>query len=121
MYLQETLILNTAEGKKLPVPHCIKGTHGWQITSKIDTSNDVIIDKPTFGSLDLVEMSDYEITSIELIGLCTDVCDISNGIILKAKFYEVPIIVDSSCCAGVTPESHEIALKAMAMCQIDIL
>lgn len=115
--------LNTAEGKKLPVEHCIKGSHGWQITSEIDTSEAAIIDKPSFGSLELAEVISNlpNIVSIELVGLCTDIHVISNVMILKARFPEIPISVDSSCCAGVTPESHENALKAMAMCQIDII
>lgn len=114
--------LETAEGKKLPVPHCIKGSEGWKITSEINVLNDKIIDKPTFGSLELAEELDkYNVSSIELIGLCTDICVISNAMIVKAKFPEVPISVDSSCCAGVTPESHENALKAMQMCQIEVI
>lgn len=113
----------TAEGRKLPVEHCIEGTDGWQITSEIEVlEDDIIINKPTFGSLELAEeLSKYDVSSIELVGLCTDICVISNAMILKAKFSEVPIAVDSSCCAGVTPESHENALNAMRMCQIDII
>lgn len=115
--------LLSAEGKKLPVEHCIKNTEGWQITSKIQVlEDDIIIDKPTFGSLELAEMlNEYNVSSIELVGLCTDICVISNAMILKAMFPEVSITVDSSCCAGVTPESHENALNAMKMCQIDII
>lgn len=114
--------LYTAEGKKLPVEHCIKDTEGWQITSEIPISEeDIIVDKPTFGSLELAEILDeYAIQSIEVVGLCTDICVISNAMILKAKFPEIPISVDASCCAGVTPESHENALKAMQMCQIEV-
>lgn len=113
----------SAEGRKLPVEHCIKDTEGWQITSEIQVlENEKIINKPTFGSLELAEMLDeYNISSIELVGLCTDICVISNALILKAKFPEISIEVDSSCCAGVTPESHENALNAMKMCQIDII
>lgn len=114
--------LNTTEGKKLPVPHCIKGTDGWQITSKIEVFDDKIIDKPTFGSLELAEYVDkFNVSSIEIIGLCTDICVISNAMIMKAKFPEINISVDSSCCAGVTPESHNNALKAMEMCHIEII
>lgn len=114
--------LNTSEGKKLPVPHCIKGSNGWQITSKIDVSNDKIINKPTFGSIELAEyLQGTEIDAIEIIGLCTDICVISNAMILKAKFPEINITVDSTCCAGVTPESHLNALEAMKMCQINIV
>ena len=113
--------LNTSEGKNLPVKHCIKGTKGWQITSRIDVADDKIIDKPSFGSLELAEyVSNLEVSSIEIVGLCTDICVISNAMILKAKLPEVNISVDSSCCAGVTKKSHENALKAMEMCQIEI-
>lgn len=115
--------MNTQEGKKLPVPHCIKGSKGWEISSELDTSHSIIIDKSTFGSY---ELSDYvaglqDVTEIELIGLCTDICVISNAMLLKAKLTETPIKVDSSCCAGVTPESHKNALSAMKMCQIECL
>ena len=114
--------LYTTEGIKLPVEHCIKDTHGWQITSEIPVADkDIIINKPTFGSLDLAEILDeYNISSIEVVGLCTDICVISNAMILKAKFPEIPISVDALCCAGVTPESHKNALKAMQMCQIEV-
>jgi len=113
--------LNTMEGRNLPVKHCIKGTKGWQITSKIDVKDDKIIDKPSFGSLELAEyVSKIDISSIEIIGLCTDICVISNAMILKSKLPEIKISVDSLCCAGVTKESHENALGAMKMCQIDI-
>lgn len=113
--------MNTQEGKNLPVPHCIKGSKGWEISEKLDTASDKIIDKPTFGSFELAEyistLADVE--EIELIGLCTDICVISNAMILKARFTETSIKVDSSCCAGVTPESHTNALGAMKMCQIN--
>lgn len=114
--------LSTREGKKLPVEHCIKGTKGWEITDKIETKDSKIIDKRTFGSYELAEYaaSLEELEEIEIVGLCTDICVISNAILLKAKLPEINIIVDSSCCAGVTPESHENALKAMVMCQIDV-
>ena len=115
--------MDTQEGKKLPVPHCIKGSLGWEITKELDTSDSVIIDKPTFGSY---ELSDYaaslkNLTEIELIGLCTDICVISNAMLLKARLTEIPVKVDSSCCAGVTPESHNNSLSAMKMCQIECL
>ena len=114
--------MNTQEGKNLPVPHCIKGSKGWEITSALDTLSDKIIDKPTFGSFELSEYIESlgMVEEIELIGLCTDICVISNTMILKAKFTETPIKVDSSCCAGVTPESHSNALTAMKMCQINV-
>ncbi len=115
--------METSEGKKLPVPHCIEGTDGHQIHSSLNTQDCEIIDKPTFGSLKLADAikEAEELESIELVGLCTDICVISNALLLKANFPEVKISVDSSCCAGVTPESHENALKAMAMCQIEII
>ena len=113
--------MNTQEGKNLPVPHCIKGSFGWEISQKLDTASDKIIDKPTFGSFELTDyissLSDVE--EIELVGLCTDICVISNAMLLKAKLTETPIKVDSSCCAGVTPESHQNALSSMKMCQIN--
>ena len=116
----------TREGKNLPVPHCILGTHGWQISSELTPAEDaVIIDKPTFGSVALVLWTTKEhaadpFDKITLIGLCTDICVISNAMLLKAALPEVEIAVDSACCAGVTPESHENALSAMKMCQIVI-
>lgn len=115
--------LSTAEGKKLPVPHCIKGTDGWQISSSLTSDKCEIIDKPTFGSYDLIKaVAETEnLESIELIGLCTDICVISNAVMLKAAFYETPVAVDSNCTAGVTPESHFNALESMKMCQIDII
>lgn len=113
--------MNTQEGKNLPVPHCIKGSKGWEVSEKLDTASDKIIDKPTFGSFELAEYISTlaDVDEIELIGLCTDICVISNAVILKARFTETPIKVDSSCCAGVTPESHTNALGAMKMCQIN--
>ena len=114
--------LETIEGKYLPVPHCIWGTDGWQITSAIEVlDNDKIIDKPTFGSLELAEyLATLDFDEVEIIGVCTDICVISNVMIVKAKFPEKEIYVDSSCCAGVTPESHDNALAAMKMCHIQI-
>lgn len=123
----ETCYMETQEGKNLPVPHCIRGTDGWQIRPELDALRTTeVIDKPTFGSKELgtilTEMNEKdEIGSITLIGLCTDICVISNAMLVKAFLPEVPIIVDSACCAGVTPESHENALKAMQMCQIKVV
>lgn len=115
--------MDTAEGKKLPVPHCIKDTAGWQISDKLIVGDSLVIDKPTFGSVDLSEyVASLEgVEAIELVGLCTDICVISNTLLLKAKLPETAISVDSSCCAGVTPGSHSNALEAMKMCQIEIL
>lgn len=115
--------METAEGKNLPVPHCIKDTYGWEISSKLEVKDSKVIDKPTFGSVALAHYvaSLEEPEAIELIGLCTDICVISNALLLKASMPEVPTKIDSSCCAGVTPESHMNALSAMKMCQIEIL
>lgn len=119
----DTNYLNTNEGKNLPVSHCIKGTDGWQISSSINVQeNDKIIDKPTFGSLELAEyVAEIKPETIELIGVCTDICVISNAMILKAKLPEIEISVDSTCCAGVTPQTHKNALEAMKMCHIKVI
>ena len=118
--------LETQEGKNLPVKHCIKGTEGWQIRSELDVlrKNDAI-DKVTFGSAELgqklLELDNEEkIDSITVVGLCTDICVISNVMIAKAFLPEVPIIVDAKCCAGVSVETHENALKALEVCQVKI-
>lgn len=116
--------LKTQEGSKLPVVHCIKDTAGWQICDELLPYADTVIDKLTFGSIDLPNMirdSGEPVESIELCGLCTDICVISNAMILKAAFPEVPIAVDASCCAGVTLWSHKTALDAMSAVQIEIL
>lgn len=117
--------LNTREGKALPVPHCIRGSHGWQLAARLLPYASEVIDKPTFGSTALGERlralnEDAPIESITLIGLCTDICVISNALLLRAYLPEIPIIVDAACCAGVTPESHHTALAAMRACQIII-
>ena len=121
----------TQEGRKLPVPHCIKDSDGWQICDEIRQLTETLpsnhisyIDKPTFGCVKLPEMIanfGETIDSITLCGLCTDICVISNAMILKAAFPEVPITVDASCCAGVTNESHTTALQAMRAVQIEIV
>lgn len=118
--------LETQEGRKLPVKHCIKGTDGWQLDSKLAAlrlDNAKIFDKPTFGSVELAEYlkSLSLLESVTLIGLCTDICVISNAMLIKAYLPEVKISVAASCCAGVTPESHKNALEAMKMCQIEII
>ena len=114
--------LETQEGRNLPVKHCIRGTSGWQISSALDVANSPVIDKPVFGSVELAAkvaaLENPE--SVELVGLCTDICVISNAMILKAVLPELPVAVDASCCAGVTPASHKNALNAMKMCQITI-
>ena len=116
--------MNTQEGKKLPVTHCIKDTPGWEICNELKPYVETVVDKPTFGCVDLPRLlSSYgeEVSRIELCGLCTDTCVISNAMLLKASFPEAKIIVDSSCCAGVTMESHQTALDAMKAVQIEIL
>ena len=121
--------LETSEGKNLPVVHCVKDTEGWRINASVrDALNKkgyTNVEKNTFGSVDLPvlikESAGGEDFSIELIGLCTDICVVSNALLLKANFPEAEISVDSSCCAGVTPESHRAALKTMECCQIKIL
>ena len=121
--------LQTAEGKKLPVAHCIKGTNGWRLNKDIkavlDEKDFTEVEKNTFGSVNLPGLikkaAGEEDFSIELIGLCTDICVVSNALLLKASFPEAPISVDSACCAGVTNEKHEAALETMRSCQIDVL
>ena len=118
----------TAEGKNLPVPHCIRGTDGWQLDGKIAAALDgrayTTVEKITFGSVELpgriLEAVGDEPFSVELVGLCTDICVVSNALLLKAHFPQVDISVDSACCAGVTPATHKAALDVMRMCQIRI-
>jgi nicotinamidase-related amidase len=122
--------MDTQEGANLPVIHCVKGEEGWKLPDVLNDLrlelNSVVFDKPTFGSvelgkymLDLCEKGEVE--SIELIGVCTDICVISNALLLKAFMPEVPICVDQSCCAGTTVQNHENALAAMKMCQIAVV
>jgi len=129
--------LETPEGKKLPVVHCIEGTQGWEINKKIlqawknkestvmlSNLKDNTFNKPVFGSVDLVDfLKSYpeQIEEIELLGVCTDICVISNGIMIKNTLPNVKVSVNASCCAGVTPQSHKEALNVMSMCQIDII
>lgn len=115
--------MQTQEGRKLPVPHCIKDTDGWQICEELQPYVETVIDKVTFGSVKLPQLLKEfgeTIEEIELCGLCTDICVISNAMILKAAFPEVPVVVDASCCAGVTMESHNNALEAMQAVQIEV-
>lgn len=117
--------LNTMEGRHLPVKHCIAGTQGWQFAKELSCLNQAhIVDKPTFGSYELSELIGRlveagEIT-IAMVGLCTDICVVSNALLLKASLPETEITVYGDCCAGVTPESHEAALLTMKMCQIQV-
>ncbi len=111
--------LSSAEGKALPVKHCIKGTKGWEISEKLPVKDSPVFDKPTFGSVELAGYLRKENPDeIEIVGLCTDICVISNALMLKAYLPETPIVVKEALCAGVTPESHVRALESMKMCQI---
>ncbi len=114
--------LNTQEGRWLPVPHCVRGTAGWEICDRLVTAGCRIIDKPSFGSLELAEAVAAlgPVEEIELVGLCTDICVLSNAVLLKARLPEAPIRVDPACCAGVTPQSHQNALSAMRTLQINV-
>ena len=110
--------LDTPEGKKLPVKHCIRGTKGWEIAQGLYVDGCKIIDKPNLG---WPHWDAEELETVEIVGLCTDICVVSNALIIKAMFPNAPVKVDSTCCAGVTPESHAAALRTMQMCQIEIL
>ena len=121
--------LQSAEGRHLPVEHCVKGTPGWAVDREIATALNgrgaVFVEKPTFGSLILPQLledasagEDFDVT---LVGLCTDICVVSNALLLKARFHEKEIFVDAACCAGVTPEKHLAALETMRSCQINVL
>ena len=114
--------LATQEGRRLPVPHCIRGTEGWEIAASLQPfvrAAAAVVEKPAFGSTELPALLE-DCDEIELVGLCTDICVISNALVLKAFYPEKKISVDASCCAGVTVESHEDALRAMKMCQVDV-
>lgn len=119
--------MNTQEGGNLPVPHCIKGTYGWELHKDIEAlRKGGVFEKPGFGSREIGERllamnNESPLESITFVGLCTDICVITNVMVTKTFLPEVPLIVKSDCCAGVTPESHENALKAMEMCQVQIL
>lgn len=125
--------LDTQEGKRLPVPHCVRGTEGWEIVPQLAsyTAGRTPIDKPTFGSRylgsilkardeDLRKQGKPGVERVTLIGLCTDICVISNALLVKAFLPEAEIVVDAACCAGVTPESHSNALAAMRACQVTV-
>ena len=120
--------LDTAEGKKLPVPHCIKGTPGWMLDSGVAAALEqkgyTPVEKLTFGSVLLPRLLQQaaagDTFTMELVGLCTDICVVSNALMLKANFPEMEISVDSACCAGVTPATHEAALATMRCCQINV-
>ncbi len=119
--------LDTAEGRKLPVPHCIRMTNGWLLNETIldalSETEYTLIEKDTFGSVRLAEeicrLNEEEL-SVEFIGLCTDICVVSNALLVKAFVPEAEILVDTRCCAGVTPQTHEAAIETMKMCQINV-
>lgn len=110
--------LNTNEGKYLPVEHCIEDTDGWRIQEDLEVPGAIYINKPTFGYLNWKE---YNLEEVEIIGLCTDICVVSNALIIKAIYPEIKVTVDANCCAGVTPESHTAALTTMKMCQVEVI
>ncbi len=120
--------MSTSEGKHLPVPHCVKGTSGWALDARVaealSGTGCYMLEKPTFGSIDLppliARLAGDEDFTVELCGLCTDICVVSNALLLKAHFPEVAILVDASASAGVTVPTHNAALDTMAMCQIEI-
>ena len=110
--------LDTNEGKHLPVVHCIEGTEGWRIAEGLEVPGAIYIDKPSFGYMN---WKDYNLEEVELVGLCTDICVVSNALIIKAAYPEIRVSVDAECCAGVTPESHKAALLTMKMCQVEVI
>lgn len=110
--------LETNEGKHLPVMHCIEHTMGWEIAPGLEVPGAIYIDKPSFG---YTGWKDYDLQDVLLVGLCTDICVVSNALMIKAFYPEIPVAVDAACCAGVTPESHDAALATMKMCQVEIL
>lgn len=109
--------METNEGKHLPVPHCLKGTPGWEIYEGLYVPGAEIIDKPSFGWMG---WGGRQFDEIEIVGLCTDICVVSNALILKALYPETEITVDASCCAGVSPDTHQAALDTMRCCQIQV-
>ncbi|MDR0469874.1 MAG: cysteine hydrolase [Peptococcaceae bacterium] len=114
--------LTTQEGQYLPVAHCIEGTAGHLIADNLDTAGCEVFDKPNFGSLELAKkVAEGGFDEIELCGLCTDICVVSNALILKAQLPETKVTVDARCCAGVTVESHHAALLTMKMCQVNVI
>lgn len=122
--------LQTQEGRNLPVVHCVRDTPGWELTPELEAvraeRQAIVFEKPTFGSVQLVwwlaqENDERPIDSIVLVGLCTDICVVSNALLIKAHFPEIPVRVRSGLCAGVTPEAHEAALSTMRSCQVEVL
>lgn len=124
--------LNSFEGRNLPIEHCIKGTYGWDIIEPLQkfirNNNSNVIEKPTFAYMNWAQVIDticdekgMSIHSIELCGLCTDICVISNALVLRGLYHDMEIVVDSNSCAGVTPEKHKAALEVMKSCQIEVI
>lgn len=110
--------LQTNEGKHLPVEHCIEGSDGWQIPMELEVPGAIYINKPSFGYM---KWEQYDLQEVEIVGLCTDICVVSNALIIKATYPEIKVSVDANCCAGVTPESHNAALTTMKMCQVEVI
>mgnify|MGYP002438237850 CR=1 FL=1 len=110
--------METNEGRHLPVPHCIEETEGWEIAAGLEVPGAIYINKTSFG---YTGWGDFDLQDVEMVGLCTDICVVSNALIIKALYPEINVKVDAKCCAGVSPESHEAALTTMAMCQVDII
>lgn len=118
----KTDYLNTPEGKKLPVEHCIRDTRGWLVVDELSRPECRHINKPTFGyNLWDIEGLDEDYGCIELVGTCTSICVVSNALILKATYPDMPITVDASCCACISKETHDAALTVMETCQIDVI
>ncbi len=114
----QTDYMSTNEGKYLPVEHCIEGTDGWKIAEGLEVPGAYYVNKPTFGYLNWAA---YKLEEVELVGLCTDICVVSNALLIKAIYPEIKVTVDASCCAGVTPETHDAALATMKMCQVEVI
>jgi len=110
--------METNEGRNLPVVHCIEGTEGWEIPADLQVEGAVYINKPSFGYMN---WKDYNLEEVELVGLCTDICVVSNALIIKATYPEINVSVDAKCCAGVTPETHNAALATMKCCQVKVI
>lgn len=110
--------METNEGRNLPVVHCVEGTEGWQIAPELEVEGAIYINKPSFGYMN---WKDYNLEEVELVGLCTDICVVSNALIIKATYPEINVSVDAKCCAGVSPETHAAALATMRCCQVKVI
>jgi len=117
--------LETQEGKNLPVPHCLVETKGWEVADEIKIAasgrNASYINKDSFGCLNIRELIPSDTDEIILVGTCTDICVVSNALILKAQYLDIPVTIISSLCAGTTKENHEAALQTMRMCQCNVI